>query len=111
MTFRQPAVNPGYDFRRKCPCKVGDRVTCITPVEAYHSDYAGNPECHFKPGMVGTVAVIDSPSVRYGPYGEDVSVLVDFDGPEYGGANHRLTSWRVALRHGNIKVISKHACR
>jgi hypothetical protein len=106
MKYRQPTVYPGYDFRLRCPCKPGDRVTCVAPVDAYYSRYAGRPECKFKPGMVGIVANIDSASVRSGPYGEDASVIVDFTGPEFGfRADLMTTTWRAALRYGNVKLI------
>src|SRR5258708_39889674 len=105
MKFCQPAVYPGYDFRRKCPCKPGDRVTCVTPVEASYSYYAGNPECVYRPGMAGIATVCDSVSVRYGPYGEDVGVNVNFTGPAHGKGG--ATTWRVFLRYGNVKVIER----
>lgn len=97
---------PGYPLKRRCPCNVGDRVTCIVPVDAYYSNYGGRPECVFCPGMVGIVAHLDSPSVRPGPHGEDVFAIVDFDGPAHGKCNAD-TTWRVALRYGNIKIVSK----
>lgn len=88
--------------RSRCPVKPGDKVTCRQPVDAYYSSYGGRPECTFKLGMVGIVAAVDVPSVRYGPKGEDTFVLVDFTGPEYGRPQHRYTTWRVALRYRNI---------
>lgn len=103
-TFQQPAVYPGYDFRRKCPCKPGDTITCVVAVEAGYSDYAGNPRCVFQPGMVGIATVCDTVSVRYGPYGEDVGVNVHFTGPAKVDGN---TTWRVFLRFGNIEVIER----
>ena len=33
--------------------KKGQAVTSKTPVQAYYSNYAGNPELVFKPGMKG----------------------------------------------------------
>jgi len=104
MKFRKPDVYPGYDFRRKCPCKPGDKVTCVVEVEAGYSNYAGNPRCAFKPGMVGIATVCDSASVRYGPYGEDVGVTVHFTGPAKCDGNR---TWRAFLRYGNIKVIER----
>ena len=41
---------------------IGDRVTCRVAVQAYYSQYNGNPTWEFKPGMVGVIATI-SPKV------------------------------------------------
>lgn len=41
----------------------GTRVTCLHAVEAYYSDYGGNPKFVFSPGMEGVVASI-APKVR-----------------------------------------------
>ena len=81
--------------------KVGDKVTCKTPTAAYYSDYAGNPVCIFKPGMVGVAAVVDVPSVCR----EGVSfICVDFRVPGLysGGKQHKQDTWRVALKYDNI---------
>jgi hypothetical protein len=45
---------------------VGDKVSCKVPVEAYYSNYGGNPIMVFRPGMVGTIASI-APKVRNTP--------------------------------------------
>ena len=105
MKHEHPTIYPGYDFRGKCPCKPGDKITCVVSVEAGYSNYAGNPVCVFKPGMVGIVVATDSVSVRYGPYGEDVGVNVNFTGPAHGKEGG--TTWRVFLRYGNLKVIER----
>ncbi len=104
--YVQPTVYPGYDFRRKCPCRPGDKITCVVAVEASYSDYAGNPVCVFKPGTVGIATVCDSVSVRYGPYGEDVGVNVHFTGSAHGKDN-LMTTWRVFLRYGNIVLVER----
>ena len=46
--------------------QIGDKVTCKVPVEAYYSNYGGNPIMVFRPGMVGTIAAI-APKVRNTP--------------------------------------------
>lgn len=65
--------------------KPGDKVTCKIPVEAYYSDYGGNPKMVFQPGMTGTVAAI-APKVRIvkGPQydGKDEFLVVDYHAPE-----------------------------
>jgi hypothetical protein len=97
---------PATAMKRKatpCPVKPGDKVTCRRPVEAYYSDYAGNPKVEFKPAMVGTVAAVDVPAVtvKRGER-EYVFALVDFTGPEIGPPHARCSKWRVALRYDNI---------
>jgi hypothetical protein len=91
----------------KCPCKPGDKVTCLETVEAYYSEYGGRPECFFRPGTVGIVSHVDTPSVRPGPHGEDVRVIVDFRGPAFGPSHARHTTWRVALCYRNVKLIER----
>lgn len=84
----------------------GDTVTCKQSVEAYYSAYAGLPEQWFMPGMVGTVAVVNSPNVR-GPY--QYSHVVDFEGAPYGAEPHVTTTWRVALHDDNtVKIRPKN---
>ena len=57
--------------------QVGDRVTCKIAVDAYYSDYNGNPRWLFEPGMVGTVAVVAA-KVRI------------VDGPQYDDRDQML---------------------
>lgn len=65
--------------------KPGDQVTCKVPATAHYSDYGGNPERVFRPGMVGTVAFI-APKVRIvkgpGKDGRDSFLVIDFHCPE-----------------------------
>lgn len=73
---------------------VGRAVTCLQPVAAYYSGYAGNPEVSFNPGDIGQAAVLDVARVR----GKEGSfVCVDFvrDGKE----------WRVGLDYANIQIL------
>lgn len=78
---------------------IGMKVTCLKPVPAYYSAYAGNPGQLFEPGMVGTVARVDVPSVHR----EKVTFCcVDFEGKkDISGRN----KWRVALLYDNIAIV------
>ena len=87
--------------RQRCRIPPGAPVTCKTPVDAYSSGYAGNPVVRFEPGMVGRLVELGVPSVQYGPEGEDVMALVDFEGPPVG--HPPRTTWRCALRYANIR--------
>ena len=81
---------------KKSKVTVGMKVTCKRPVEAYYSNYAGNPKVTFEPGMIGTVAAVDVPSVHR----ENVSFCcVDFDlNDDY--------KWRCSLLYDNIVPVS-----
>jgi len=75
--------------------KIGDRVTCKVPEDAYYSGYAGRPKVSFTPGMVGTVDAVRVPSV----WRARVSfTCVDFE-DETGRPQ------RVGLLDGNIRKI------
>ena len=80
---------------------IGDTVTCKTPVRAFYSDYAGNPEVIFRPGMVGVVKALNVPAVTGK---ERTYTCVDFNGPWSIGKNP-IDIWRVALHDKNIKKI------
>lgn len=78
---------------KKSDLKVGDRVTVKERVEAYYSNYGGNPAMFLEPGMSGVVGAVDVPSVRR----EKVSfVCVDF----LCSATHRIE--RAAVFYHNI---------
>lgn len=84
--------------------KPGDQVTCLHPVDAYYSDYGGNPKMVFQPGMTGTVASI-APKVRIvrgGPEhdGKDEFLVVDYQCPV---TNQQQ---RVGLNFCNAKVVA-----
>lgn len=78
--------------QRRRRFKPGDRVTCKYQVEAYYSNYGGNPYWWFKPGMVGVVKSIApkvtrqlhldprSPEYDCG----DEFLVVDYEDPECG---------------------------
>ena len=79
--------------------KVGDRVTCRKPVDAYYSKYAGAPECVFMPGDIGIVAAVNVPKVKV----KGSFVVVDFE--KKGVVYNRKTGsciWRVGLNYDNI---------
>ena len=73
----------------------GDRVTCRERVEAYYSNYGGNPECWFEPGDVGVVANTDVPAVIHIPGRPPTFCTVDFG--KYG------FTWRVSLTEDNMR--------
>lgn len=79
--------------------KIGDKVTCRHPEEAYYSEYAGNPKVMFEPGMVGTVNDVDCPFMRK----KGVFACVDFEGPIDAGGKSNI--WRVALPDSNMKKV------
>lgn len=79
---------------KKNEVKIGMKVTCVKKEEAYYSKYAGNPECFFECGDVGTVGAIDVPYVTT-PSGKNKSfVCVDFD--KMG------KRWRAGVDYDNI---------
>lgn len=70
--------------------RIGDKITCRYPVDAYYSSYGGNPKMIFEPGMVGMVKYIP-PKVRIvkrngEPWLDRHThfVVVDFDFPGRG---------------------------
>jgi hypothetical protein len=77
--------------------KVGDKVTCVTSVEADYSDYGGQPEQWFKPGMVGTVLSVNNPSVW--------RERVVFHNIAFTGDNGK--TWRVGLLKSNVVLIKE----
>ena len=88
---------------KKPTIKPGDKVTCLHPVEAYYSNYGGNPVLNFTPGMVGVVASI-APKVCIPNRGKDPRydrrdefVVVDY-------TDERNTTQRVGLNFCNIKL-------
>lgn len=83
---------------RKADVRVGDKVTCIERVDAYYSNYGGNPECWFEPGEVGVVGAVDVPCTTYAYRkrgGTASFVCVDFE-------KHGQT-WRCALYYNNVR--------
>ena len=86
--------------------KEGDTVSTKLPKAAFYSDYAGRPGVYFEPGMTGIVAQAASPSVRYGPNGEDERVIVDFELPLPDGSVslERVALWKneVAQPQANL---------
>lgn len=82
--------------------KVGDRVSLTEPLEAYYSQYAGNPKVIVTPDLVGTIGAIDCPSVRReGVYFH----CVDFTLPDIyaGDPRHGNNVWRVAANTKQLK--------
>lgn len=77
----------------------GANVTTSEEVEAYYSNYAGNPKMVFKPGMIGTVGAVNVPYVtnRNNNY-YDSFVCVDFLEPQTGRIQ------RVGLSYTQIKL-------
>lgn len=82
--------------------KIGDKVTCRWPVEAYYSGYAGLPQMHFTPEMTGVVGAIDMPAVRYGSFPSDTFLCVDFHVPDENAAHPSHQDWRAALGYDNV---------
>ncbi len=83
--------------------KIGDRVSLTEPLEAYYSNYGGNPKVIITPDLVGTIGAIDCPSVRReGVYFH----CVDFTLPGVyaGDPRHGNNVWRVAVQTGQIKA-------
>jgi len=84
---------------KKSSVKVGMKVTCLAPVEAYYSGMKiaappwRTPIVVFSPGDGGTVACVDVPYVRgYGSF-----CCIDF--------KHEGRTERVALAYDNIKLL------
>lgn len=91
-------------LRHRHNFKRGDKVTCLFEVEAYYSNYAGNPKWVFKPGMEATVVCI-SPKVQivYGPPiydGFDERVVIDYIDPADG------VTRRASLNFCNIARVT-----
>lgn len=79
---------------KKADLHLGDRVTVTERVEAYYSDYGGNPAIFLEPGMVAVVGAIDVPSVCR----QNVSfVCLDFFCPATGRTE------RAAVNYANIQ--------
>lgn len=82
--------------------KIGDTVTVKAPVEAFYSNYAGNPVMVLNPGVIGTVGAIHVPVVNnsnHRPYGE--YVCVDFLEEKTGKIQ------RASVSYDNIIVQEK----
>lgn len=103
----------GKSMRSRKVIAVGDRVTCVVPVEAYSSG-APWPEQWFRPGMIGIVATTDTPAVYLIPCSQNCSkrhetfFCVDFQGVGRGVnsvTREPDTRWRVALKACNIKKV------
>jgi len=75
--------------------KIGDKVTCKNPEEAYYSGRDGRPKQNFEPGMIGKVGAVDVPPVR-GKGGN--FCCVDFIGVDG-------KTWRCAVKYPNLKII------
>jgi hypothetical protein len=85
---------------RKSKIRVGMRVTCRVPVEAFGSEADGAPVCKFEPGMEGRAAVLDVPRVTFSYRWEGGTasyVCVAF----MAGGRERL----CALDYNNIRVL------
>lgn len=87
--------------------QVGDKVTTTVSKEAYGSRYKivvppyRNPEVWFEPGMVGIVAVKDSPGVST----NTLCAVVDFQHEEaYSKDDH---TWRVAIPNKHVKRVKE----
>jgi len=74
--------------------KKGDKVTCKHSVEAYYSNYGGNPFCEFEPGDIGTIVDLKVPSTTH----NRTFTRVTFD--KIG------QSWSAALLRDNIERIT-----
>jgi hypothetical protein len=76
--------------------RVGEPVTTVEPVEAYYSNYAGQPAQWFTPGMVGYIKNgVEMPCV----YTNNTFYTVMFT-----GANGK--TWQVALHPRQIRCVS-----
>lgn len=84
--------------------KPGDKVTCKHAVEAYYSNYGGNPVLNFTPGTVAVVASI-APKVR---------IVKPKDDPRYDGrdefvvadyTDERGQTQRVGLNFCNVQKL------
>ena len=91
----------------------GDQVTCKHEVEAYYSNYAGNPRWVFSPGMVGVVHGI-SPKVVVKPdcgdprYDQsEERVVVDYQDP-HDGETRRVSLNFCNIRRATPKEIEAH---
>lgn len=62
----------------------GDSITVHTTVEAFYSNYAGNPHLSLEPGVAAIVQRVKRPNVRYSKAYKDVSVVVNFFSPATG---------------------------
>ena len=80
---------------KKSNITYGCLVTCKRAEPAYYSNYGGNPECIFEPGMIGVVRSVDVPSIRR----KGVSFCcVDF--------HNKGKFWRCGLLYNNIVLIA-----
>jgi len=77
----------------------GDTVTALAPVAAYYSNYGGRPRIVFSPGMLATVARIQSNNVICSDAYKDCSVVVDFMSEATGKME------RAALWYQNVKLV------
>lgn len=77
---------------------VGDKVRVFDTVEAYYSQYAGNPKIELTPDIIGTIGAVRVPYVTYKPHHKyDEFVCIDFISPSTGRME------RAGVDYGNLQ--------
>ena len=79
--------------------KIGGVVTVKERREGYYSNYAGNPEFYFEPGMIGIVGAVKCPRVHTNGYFD----CIDFFCP-ITGRIQRCSSNRNNIRKLKVKA-------
>jgi hypothetical protein len=80
-------------------------VTVRERVEAYYSEYAGNPVCLLEPNMAGVIAAIDVPYVRRFPGNSETFACVDFI--HTIPAQDGRTEWQAGVDPKNLVPLGK----
>lgn len=105
------SLNSRSPLKRYVPEK-GEHVTCLRPVKAYSSGYAGLPSCWFEPGDVVVVGAVDVPAVVHEPENPcDRFVCVDFEKENIqSNAAHPKSNqgWRCAMYYHHLLPLSNY---
>ena len=95
-------------MRPHAPVK-GEQVTCLRPIQAYYSGYAGNPICYFEPGDVGVIGAVDVPAVYHTPENPcDLFACVDFEKKEAPQSGNNGAMWRCHMYYHQMIPLDQY---
>lgn len=84
--------------------EVGDKVELLKDHEPYYSDYGGNPKVIVHKGTIGTVMVVNAPSVcREGVYFNCVDFVLE--GIYSGNPIYKNNVWRCAVKNKDMRKV------
>jgi hypothetical protein len=85
---------------------VGQSVRPNITTEAYYSGYGNNPTVMITPDMVGVVAAVNVPSVRYVKGKPHTFHCVDFTLPDTfaGDPKHGNNVWRASFYENQLTI-------